>query len=65
MCNERIVLCEACGSEGRFYIDTYRRDEYGNVMERVEECKYCEGTGGEIIETQPIELADLEQMAGA
>jgi DnaJ-class molecular chaperone len=66
MCKSwRVVLCEACGSEGRIYIDTYQRDEYGNMMEAAEECPYCEGTGGELIETQPIELADLDQMGVA
>jgi hypothetical protein len=51
----RIVACEACGTEGRVY--------HGNgdkPWDYVEECPYCDGTGGEIITTQPIEMADLD-----
>lgn len=51
----RIVACEACGTEGRIY--------HGNgdkPWDYVEECPYCDGTGGEIITTQPIEMADLD-----
>jgi hypothetical protein len=59
MSSPRIVLCTCCGSEGRIYIESYQRDEYGNAMERVEECEACEGTGGEIIETEPIVMEDL------
>src|SRR5215469_12794552 len=29
-----------------------------------EPCPYCEGTGGELIETQAIEIEDLDQMTG-
>lgn len=57
-CNERIVLCEACGSEGRVLRGQYEDErDYGP-------CPYCEGTGGEIIETQPIEMVDLDKMSG-
>lgn len=59
MADVRIVLCGACGSEGRIYWRSYRCDEYGNEMERSEPCNCCEGTGGEIIEVEPIELEDL------
>jgi hypothetical protein len=52
MCDERIVFCEWCGSEGRIY-HGHPNDpqplDYG-------ECPHCEGTGGEIIRTQPLEL---------
>ena len=51
----RIVACNACGTEGRVY--------HGNgdkPWDYVEECPYCDGTGGEIITTQPIEMADLD-----
>ncbi len=55
MTDYRIILCEACSSEGRVYRghanDPNPRDEGP--------CPACEGTGGEIIETQPIELEDL------
>ncbi len=53
--DHRIVACEACGTEGRVY--------HGNgdkPWDYVEECPYCDGTGGEIITTQPIEMADLD-----
>lgn len=51
--DHRVVLCEACGSEGRI------SDDYGN-----DPCPWCEGTGGEVILVQPIEMADLEQGEG-
>ena len=53
--DHRIVACEACGTEGRIY--------HGNgdkPWDYVEECPYCDGTGGEIVTTQPIEMADLD-----
>ncbi len=56
MANERILPCEACGSEGRIYSghpnDPHPRDEGP--------CPWCEGTGGEIIETEPVTLDDLK-----
>lgn len=60
MCNARVILCEACGSEGRIRWGSRQFDNYGNEMEHDEPCPYCEGTGGEIIETQPIEMEDLD-----
>jgi hypothetical protein len=51
---ERIVPCEACGSEGRILRGQYEDERDCGP------CPHCEGTGGEIIETQPIELADYE-----
>jgi hypothetical protein len=64
MTDVRIVLCEACGSEGRFYVDTFMRDRNGEAIMADELCPYCEGTGGEIITVQPIELEDLDAIAG-
>lgn len=53
MCFERIVLCDACGSEGLLY--------HGDPDDGwIEDCPYCEGTGGEIISTEPIDEDDLE-----
>jgi DnaJ-class molecular chaperone len=49
MTDYRVVLCEACGSEGRL-VDDY----YGDKP-----CKWCDGTGGEVIKVQPIEQHDL------
>ena|SRR5258708_684000 len=51
----RIVACEACGTEGRIY-----HGDGDKPWHYLEECPYCEGTGGEIITTQPIEMADLD-----
>lgn len=59
--NPRIVLCEACGSEGRVLRAEYSTDPNPRDCGP---CPYCEGTGGEIIETQPIELDDLDEMCG-
>ncbi len=59
MCNARIVLCSGCGSEGRIY------QAWGNDPDPVDTgpCPWCEGTGGEIIETLPIELSDLDAIS--
>ena len=51
----RIVACEACGTEGRVLRSNGGPDDID-----CGECPYCEGTGGEIITTQPIEMADLD-----
>lgn len=65
MADYRVVLCETCGSEGRLCYDTgIRCRETGAAMERYEPCPWCEGTGGEIIEVQPIEMEDLDIIAG-
>ena len=64
MNDPRIVLCDHCGSEGRVRTGFYSHDQYGNEMLDERECPSCEGTGGEIIETQPIDMRDLDIMAG-
>jgi hypothetical protein len=51
----RIVACEACGTEGRVLQSNGGPDDID-----CGECPYCDGTGGEIITTQPIEMADLD-----
>lgn len=53
--NERVVPCEACQSEGRVLTNDGGPDDVDHGA-----CPHCEGTGGEIIETQPVELADFE-----
>lgn len=62
----RVVGCEACGTEGRVLVgDVFWDRAIGGFVpgERDEgPCPYCEGTGGEIIETQPIEMEDLEHV---
>ena len=57
----RIVACEACGTEGRVLVTMpgeWDPEDRGP-------CPYCEGTGGEIITTQPIEMADLDDGGAA
>lgn len=59
----RVVACEACGTEGRLYVTNYDASQ-GCWGERdIGPCPYCDGTGGEIIETQPIEMEDLGEVA--
>ena len=61
--DHRVVLCEACGSEGRIYVKDwdYDRESGDYYGERdTGPCPWCEGTGGEIILTQPITLEDLD-----
>jgi hypothetical protein len=53
----RLVLCDACGSEGRIYCGQFD-DEWD-----AGECPWCEGTGGELIPTRPIDADDLEDYA--
>lgn len=59
MANERIVLCEACGSEGR--ILTSNGGPYDTDHG---ECPCCKGSGYELIETDLIEMEDLEVAYG-
>ena len=57
----RIVVCEACGGEGRRYVISGCERETGYPLEHdCGPCPYCEGTGGEIIEVEPIEMEDLD-----
>ena len=50
----RIVPCEACGTEGRILRGQYEGERDCG------QCPVCNGTGCEIIEVEPIEMADLE-----
>lgn len=62
MCNERIIKCERCGGEGRIYTrEDWFDPQAGWVSGEHDDgpCPACEGTGGEIIETQPVGLDDL------
>lgn len=66
-CHWLIVECSGCGGEGRIYQrETYfcRHTGYHEGDVDVGPCEPCEGTGGEIIATQPIELGDLDAMSG-
>lgn len=67
MANERVVLCEACGSEGCLnerwegcgcHHYTYPPQDCDN------RCPWCEGTGGALIETEPVDMEDLDIMCG-
>jgi hypothetical protein len=67
----RLVLCEACGSEGcGRSLDPddgtcacrYRGYEGNSPTNCEHACPYCEGTGGELIATEPVELEDLEAL---
>lgn len=67
----RIVLCEACGSEGyESYTATVYEPGCGFghsdvLLDYSRPCRFCEGTGCAIIPVEPIDLHDLLQMAGA
>lgn len=62
--DHRTVPCEACGTEGRIYEAgwIYDRACGGVIPDQIDTgpCPYCEGTGGEIIRTEPITLEDLD-----
>jgi DnaJ-class molecular chaperone len=47
-----LVLCTACGGEGRIL-----HGEYDRGWD--ERCPTCEGTGGELLEPMPVECEDL------
>ena len=54
-----LQLCEACGSEGRILVAD-GVDRMGAPQERdCGQCPYCEGTGGELIATQPVTEAEI------
>ena len=57
MDSPRVVPCTHCGSEGRLY------SGHANDPNPLDcgECPVCKGTGGEIIETEPIELQDMDR----
>lgn len=60
----RIVPCDVCGTEGRIYeaCTIYDRDAGGHIPDQrdIGPCAECEGTGGMLIEVEPIELEDLD-----
>lgn len=59
MSDPRIVLCEACGSEGRLLTSDGGPYEIDHGP-----CPWCEATGMAVIETAPIELDDMEDAYG-
>ena len=52
--DHRIVLCENCQSEGRLYRGQYEDERDCGP------CPVCEGTGWEIIKTEPVTLEDID-----
>lgn len=58
----RIVPCDVCGTEGRIaHFTGWRIRPWGPEETGWEEpCAECEGTGGMLIEVEPIELEDLD-----
>lgn len=53
----RVVPCEDCGTEGKIYQGQYEDERY------ICDCGTCEGTGGALIHTRPIDIDDLDQYA--
>lgn len=54
MTYERIIPCDHCQTEGRIYRGQHDDErDYGP-------CPFCEGTGGEIISTEPVTLDDFQ-----
>lgn len=47
-----LMPCDCCGSEGRIY-----RGQYENERD-CGECPVCEGTGGALIPSEPVEPDD-------
>lgn len=53
-----LVLCEACGSEGRLLTARGNDPDYTDNGK----CPYCDGTGLALVESEPIALEDLEEL---
>jgi hypothetical protein len=62
MNSPRIVCCSCCDGEGRIQHYTGGLD-WGDGSPRgyTEPCPYCDGTGGEIIETEIVTLDDISR----
>jgi DnaJ-class molecular chaperone len=56
--SETIVVCEACGGEGRILIVMPGESD----PEDHGPCDYCQGTGREVIKTQPIDIEDRDAL---
>ncbi len=60
-------LCRTCGSEGRLYVATWGYEPgCGHAPNHFEEdrgeCPDCEGTGWELIPSEPMTEDDLNEM---
>lgn len=64
-CDLRLMPCPACGGDrGWAYpVDIDRRD--GSLIERWEDCRYCDENGEVEVELEPIELDDLDEAAAS
>lgn len=65
----RLIGCEHCGTEGcgrpldpddGTCVCRYQGYDGNSPINCEDACPYCEGTGGELIATEPVELEDLE-----
>jgi len=66
MDDPRVIPCQHCGTEGRIYRRAWIYEPgcghaHHHGEEDCGECPTCEGTCGEIIETEPITLEDMEE----
>ena len=59
-----IVRCAHCGGDGALLHEIGFDRTTGAVMEMVERCSECEGTGCEWVEGEPLDEDDVEQWRG-
>lgn len=59
-----MVPCAGCDGEGAIEHFWSYDPRDGSPVGSVEVCRYCDGTGGEEIEMQPITLDDLDELRG-
>jgi DnaJ-class molecular chaperone len=55
-----IVPCAHCGGDGEIVREQGVDRTTGAVMEMIERCPACDGTGCEWIEGEPLDEADLD-----
>jgi hypothetical protein len=59
-----IVSCAHCGGDGVILHEIGFDRTTGAVMEMVERCPECDGTGCEWIEGEPLDEGDVPQWTG-
>lgn len=59
----RLKPCEHCQSEGRIIRTVSRHWGLEPREEDCGECPVCEGTGMELVETEPLDELDVEYMS--
>ena len=62
-----LTFCEACGGEGRMYVSAWGYEPgCGHAHNHFEddrgECQACEGHGRTLVESQPVNLDDLDDI---